>query len=324
MLLASVAALIVMAALPISGADGSERPAFNAEKLSFSARLQGQVSPYKVFFAPIKAEDRLKIEIEGASPSAAFDFSADAGTFSGVTERAAVWTPEFGPTTFVLSIRERSTGETMTINVFVMVPATAIVDNHLNGYRMGSYPPLRERGGVIYARPEAFIEVRRGMESIPVSPHFTIGQFLCKQAATGKKYLILRPLLVLKLEYLLQKTNDQGYRSDSFHVMSGYRTPYYNKAIGNVPYSRHVWGGAADIFIDENPKDGIMDDLNGDGAHTRADAALLYDMVSRLSSSKEYGRFVGGLGEYRRTSVHGPFIHVDVRGRRARWGGPRK
>ena len=30
---------------------------------------------------------------------------------------------------------------------------------------------------------------------------------------------------------------------------------------GNVKYSRHVYGGAADIFIDENPKDEMMDDF---------------------------------------------------------------
>ena len=30
---------------------------------------------------------------------------------------------------------------------------------------------------------------------------------------------------------------------------------------GNVKYSQHVYGGAADIFIDENPKDEMMDDF---------------------------------------------------------------
>jgi hypothetical protein len=30
---------------------------------------------------------------------------------------------------------------------------------------------------------------------------------------------------------------------------------------------------------------------------------------------------VGGLGIYRSTENHGPFVHVDVRGTIARWGG---
>lgn len=43
-----------------------------------------------------------------------------------------------------------------------------------------------------------------------------------------------------------------------------------------------------------------MDDLNGDG---------------RLKKMMR----AGGLGVYGSTSAHGPFVHVDVRGTRARW-----
>jgi acetyl-CoA carboxylase carboxyltransferase component len=60
----------------------------------------------------------------------------------------------------------------------------------------------------------------------------------------------------------LQALNEAGRTVERFVVMSGYRTPFYNAAIGNVPYSRHVWGGAADIYIDDAPRDGEMDDLN--------------------------------------------------------------
>jgi non-heme chloroperoxidase len=35
----------------------------------------------------------------------------------------------------------------------------------------------------------------------------------------------------------------------------------------------------------------------------------------------EDGNLVGGLGVYRSTRHHGPFVHVDVRGYVARWGG---
>ena len=101
--------------------------------------------------------------------------------------------------------------------------------------------------------------------------------------------------------------------------MSGYRTPWYNQAIGNVPYSRHAWGGAADIYIDEAPMDGRMDDLNGDGRVDRDDARWLADFVSGMSRRGEFGARIGGLGVYGSNSAHGPFIHVDVRGSRARW-----
>ena len=35
---------------------------------------------------------------------------------------------------------------------------------------------------------------------------------------------------------------------------------------------------------------------------------------------RQYPELVGGLGVYRATRARGPFIHVDVRGDRARWG----
>ena len=63
--------------------------------------------------------------------------------------------------------------------------------------------------------------------------------------------------------------------------MSGYRTPHYNKAIGNGQFSRHVWGGAADVFVDEDGN-GVMDDLNRDGNVTRADSAWLSRFVDGM------------------------------------------
>jgi uncharacterized protein YcbK (DUF882 family) len=124
----------------------------------------------------------------------------------------------------------------------------------------------------------------------------------------------------VKLELLLEKTNEAGYRCDSFVVMSGYRTPFYNHLIGNVKYSRHQWGGAADIFIDEDPVDGMMDDLNGDGKSDVRDAHVLYEIVDRMYGKPWYEPYIGGLGAYRTTPNHGPFVHVDARGFRARWG----
>ncbi|MGD9237221.1 MAG: D-Ala-D-Ala carboxypeptidase family metallohydrolase [Desulfobacterales bacterium] len=119
---------------------------------------------------------------------------------------------------------------------------------------------------------------------------------------------------------ILEKVNAKGYRCDTFHVMSGYRTPYYNEAIGNVPYSRHIYGGAVDIFIDENPQDNMMDDLNRDGTIDYRDAAVIYRIIDALYGKKFYDPFLGGLARYKKTGNHGPFVHVDVRGQRARWG----
>ena len=210
--------------------------------------------------------------------------------------------------------------DTMLVNIFVLEPASSVKNGRLNGYRIGKYPAKPYKGLPQYLPPSGYIKATPELMEMKVSPHFTLGQFICKQNGGFPKYLVLRTELLLKLELVLHEVNKAGFSGQSFHVMSGYRTPYYNQAIGNVKHSRHQWGGAADIFIDEHPKDGVMDDLNKDGRINRHDAAVMYDLVEELYGEDWYQPFIGGLGRYRRTDSHGPFVHIDVRGFRARWG----
>src|SRR6185436_1247315 len=100
--------------------------------------------------------------------------------------------------------------------------------------------------------------------------------------------------------------------------MSGYRTPAYNRSLDNVRYSQHQWGSAADIFVDEDGN-GVMDDLNGDGKSSVADAEVLYGLLDADARDSHGEGLVGGLGKYRPTAAHGPFVHVDVREGTARW-----
>jgi len=103
-------------------------------------------------------------------------------------------------------------------------------------------------------------------------------------------------------------------------VMSGYRTPVYNRGIGNVTtFTRHQYGDAADIFIDEHPADGKMDDLNHDGRTDRLDAQLLRSWAEQLDRTPQMDVKIGGLSDYGATETHGPFVHVDARGYAARW-----
>ena len=54
-----------------------------------------------------------------------------------------------------------------------------------------------------------------------------------------------------------------GWDAGDIFVMSGYRTPYYNKQLDDTKYSLHQWGRAADIFLDKDDN-GRMDDFNKD------------------------------------------------------------
>ncbi len=210
--------------------------------------------------------------------------------------------------------------DTMRFNIVVLIPAEKVTNGYLNGYRIGHYPQIALRNLPIYDPPRGFIEVTEQNEETLLTPHFHLKQFLCKQQGGYPKYVVIREKLLLKLELILQEMNIRGYECRSFVIMSGYRTPFYNKAIGNVKYSRHVYGGAADIYIDEHPVDGTMDDLNKDGQHNWKDAKIMYDIIDDLYGKSFYERFIGGLGRYKKTNNHGPFVHIDVRGFRARWG----
>jgi hypothetical protein len=303
-----------------TGPGAAERPAFDSGRVSFSVEVKGEVSAYAVLGIFVMPGDLVRIGVQGDRSGSGFSAEAEAGTLKKTSERAWNWTAPREAGVSAITISRPDSGESMRLNAFVMVPATEIRNGELNGYPIGGYPAKPLKGLPLYNPPRGFIEVTEESAQTPVSPHFTIGQFLCKQNGGYPKYLVLRERLVLKLELILEHANASGLRCGTFVVMSGYRTPSYNRAIGNVRYSRHLWGGAADIFIDENPADGVMDDLNGDGEIGLPDADVLYDVVDQLYGRPFYAAFLGGLGRYRETNSHGPFVHVDVRGFRARWG----
>ena len=293
---------------------------FESGRVGFSIMFKGEVTPYRVTGVFVLPNAQLALEAVGGGGSDRFEGRAEAGELISRQPRTWRWTapPETG--LYSVEIQNQSTGEAIRLNIFVLVPFDELLGENLNGYRIGSYPKSPLRGLALYKAPVGFIEVTERNEGTEIVPHFRLRQFLCKQEGEHPKYVVLNERLLLKLELVLEQVNQRGHRCDTFHIMSGYRTPYYNKAIGNVRYSRHVWGGAADVFVDENPKDEMMDDLNRDGRIDYRDAAVLYDIIDELYGRSFYERFLGGLGRYKKTSAHGPFVHIDVRGFRARWG----
>jgi hypothetical protein len=205
---------------------------------------------------------------------------------------------------------EAANGEMFRLSVFVLQPLNG--QTVLEGYRIGTYPRNA---------PEGLIRITREDLDAPISPGFTIGQFICKQQpGHWPKFLLVSSNMLIRLEALLSELReDELTAADSFFIMSGYRTPFYNNAIGSARYSRHMYGDASDIYPDVLGGDGVMDDLNGDGRVTRADAEFLYDYASRLFTSRDDVP-AGGIGAYGANAVHGPFVHIDGRGRIARWG----
>lgn len=324
------------------------------------------LTPYTPELAPFPAqlnEERLAYRINSAFvlPGETLVLNVDSSRKKNeYILQTALATTQLGPNTwswkapqtagvYPVKILHTNWGAALQLNVIVLIPFDHLDSGEINGYHIGRYPSTPTRQLSYYMRPPGFIEVTEANEQTFVSPHFRLRQFLCKQESSYPKYIVLDPRLLVVLETILKKVNEKGFHTSTLSIMSGYRTPYYNRAIGNsTTYSRHLWGDAADIFVDANPRDGEMDDLNRDGEINFHDTEVLYNIVFDLyeprvqrflagsffnepilrqlvangySDDQRLQRLLtGGLARYRETGSHGPFVHVDVRGIFTRWG----
>lgn len=214
-------------------------------------------------------------------------------------------------------------GADRTFALITMLPFSAKRKGRIGEYRIGYWPYERHPArSTAYADPDGFIEVTPDNQETHVSEHFELRDFLTHdQQDVWPKYLVLDERLIDKLELVIEDLNAHGVPVTHLAVMSGFRTPQYNiKGVGEggrARDSRHQYGDAADVFVDDDGN-GRMDDLNHDGRIDWRDARVIRDAVDRVEAA--HPELVGGVGLYRATAAHGPFAHVDARGNRARWG----
>lgn len=212
--------------------------------------------------------------------------------------------------------------ETGPFHFITMRPFTDKVAGRIGAYRIGFFP-AEQRGvpAAAYRNPEGFLEVTASNQNTAISEHFRLRDFLTHdQQAVWPKYLVLREPLVDKLELVLAELRELGINAGALRVMSGFRTPQYNQqgvgAGGRVQDSRHQYGDAADVFVVNGNRE-WMADLNRDGRIDTRDARVLANAAERVELA--HPELVGGVGVYKATRDHGPFVHIDVRGHRARW-----
>jgi uncharacterized protein YcbK (DUF882 family) len=210
------------------------------------------------------------------------------------------------------------------LTCFVLTPFSAKVRGSIGSYRMGTWPfESKAASNPAYDNPPGFVEVTPENLGTHVSEHFTLGQFVTKgQNDVWPKYLALDPRLVDKLELTIDELNRRGHPVRQLTVMSGFRTPEYNESGGDPggrsAVSRHMFGDAADVYPDSRGA-GWIDDLNRDGRRDIRDARVL--AAAAAAVEEKHPELAGGIGIYPGANGHGPFVHIDARGRRARWGG---
>ena len=285
---------------------------FQSGRAGFALQVDGEASLFRI--RPVLVLPGTSVTFESA-PDVVLHYGAGSARVRSPGRWAwqAPDRPGFVPLRF-----EAPSGEQIEVVAVVLHPAEWAQGGVLSGYRIGSYRREPLRGLPQFLPPPGFVEVAAIDEDIRISPHFTLGEILCKQPGSPR-FATFTGALLNKLELLLEEVNARGHDVGTLTIMSGFRTPWYNRSIGNTTdYSRHLWGDAADVFIDRDG-DGDMDDLNGDGQSTLLDAHVLAGIVDDLGGQAHEAFTLGGMSVYRRNAAHGPFVHIDARGSRARW-----
>ena len=199
------------------------------------------------------------------------------------------------------------------LTLAVLVPFQEKEGAMLRGYRIGTY--IAERVAGRQPPPTGFLEITPADVNLPITKHLRVGDFLNHdQVGVWPSYAAVNPKLLDKLELVIQEIarwhGDKAVADISLDVHSGFRAPEHNQKIRRAARdSQHQYGDAADVAID----------ANGDGKLTAIDSRMVGLAVEIVEL--KHPDLVGGLGIY--TSGHSStnYVHIDVRGRRARWRG---
>ena len=182
-----------------------------------------------------------------------------------------------------------------------------------------------------YLVPKFFADLTPDAINLPVGDGLTLGDFVAYKdyhGPDGKKVFTTErhtdvfpphPELIDKLVKLRARLLQKGVKFTHFWITSGFRTPDYNHIIGGAAYSRHCYGDAVDLCIDEGGNH-RMDDLNGDGKVDRKDGLIIANACRELE--QEGAVVPGGIGLYEwdgEESVRS-HVHIDCRGYMVRWG----
>jgi hypothetical protein len=199
------------------------------------------------------------------------------------------------------------------LTLAVLVPFEEKEGAMLHGYRIGMYLAERARGKT--PPPEGFLEITPADIELPITRHLKVGDFLNHdQQGVWPSYAAVNPKLLDKLELVIQEIarwhGDKAVADIEIDVHSGFRAPEHNRRVRRAASdSQHQYGDAADVAID----------ANGDGKITAIDSRMVGLAVEIVEL--KHPDLVGGLGIYTTGHSSTNYVHIDVRGRRARWRG---
>lgn len=123
----------------------------------------------------------------------------------------------------------------------------------------------------------------------------------CLYRKNAFQYWLLNKKLLYSILSLQNELSKIKCDKNAFEIRSGHRQPKRNEQAGGAKLSRHIKGEAADLQIK---------DINKDGKCTKADKAVVLEIVDKKVIGNK-----GGVGLYPNSKT----VHIDVRGKKARW-----
>ena len=123
-----------------------------------------------------------------------------------------------------------------------------------------------------------------------LTKNFKLSEFKCRDGSSVPDELLANVELLAKNLQVLR-----DYIGMPIRIISGYRSPKYNRRIGGARKSQHMSAKAADIKVSGMSPDEVRDAI----LHLIGEGKMMQ----------------GGVGRYR------SFTHYDVRARKARWSG---
>jgi uncharacterized protein YcbK (DUF882 family) len=295
---------------------GTLAPALTAELLRRSARSYATTLDPSVRGISGRVYTQILAPGEGLSLPAT-ESGAQPALGSGLASR-------LGGGVFNVVLRAGRLAEPVpNLQVIRMVPMSAKRGGSVGRYRIGNWPCEVGRcpANPIYKTPPGLIEVTPQNQDIFLSEHIQLKDFITKlQTNIWPKYVVVDPKNLDKIELVVMELERMGHPVDNLFAVSGFRSPWYNASGGSTAgrgqLSRHMYGDAMDIAVD-NDRNGLMDDLNGDGRIDIRDARVIGAAVDAVEA--KHPELVGGMHYYPPTGGHRGMVHIDTRGNRARW-----
>jgi len=159
---------VIIAALPVVA----------SAAFLFGVRYQNEILTNRVTALTVLPGKAVTFEVIDPDPKSNYLAQPTGGQIVPLGTGRWVWTSPSKPGLYPIQVLAPDSGETVTLQAFVVVPQYRLRGEFLNGYRIGHYPKKTLPG---LPTLQGFVEVTKENEDALVSPNFRLKQFLCKQ-----------------------------------------------------------------------------------------------------------------------------------------------